>query len=171
MPSGAKTKRTTFFSVKKRERVKVCSSKKLECSSLPLFLLVCRTPSTQEGSKWIDRVVNKCRVANFVSGYTPRHFDRHCFGSSIGRRSLMRSGRRSCENWRYASTTIARMRGSQSPSVFYRRLHISWISTYSVGLYCCYCGLLLPRRPLLCGYGKDCISALLAVRALRKESD
>ena len=67
---------TTFFSMRERKKVKVCSPKKLVCSSLPLFLLVCRTPSTQEGSKWIDRVVNKCRVANFVSKYLPRHFAR-----------------------------------------------------------------------------------------------
>ena len=29
-------------------------------------------------------MVNKCRVANFVFRYLPRHFDRHCFCSSLG---------------------------------------------------------------------------------------
>ena len=63
--------------------------------------------------------------------------------------------------WRYASTTIRGCEARSPPKVFYRRLHISWISAYFVGPYCCSCGLLLPRRPLLDKYGKDCISALL----------
>ena len=40
------------------------------------------------------------------------------------------------------STTIPRMRRSQSPSVFYRRLRTSWYSAYFIGPYFCYCGLL-----------------------------
>ena len=42
----------------------------------------------------------------------------------------------------YTSTTIPRMRRSQSPSVFYRRLRTSWYSAYFIGPYFCYCGLL-----------------------------
>ena len=54
----------------------------------------------------------------------------------------MRSCWRSCEKWRYTSTTIPRMRRSQSPSAFYRRVRSSWYSAYFIGPYFCYCGLL-----------------------------
>ena len=157
-PSGAKTKRSNLFSMRERKKVKVGSPKKLECGSLPLFLLVCRTPSTQEGlrSQWIDRMVNKCRVANFVSRYLPRQFARRCFGSRVGSRSSMRSCWRGSEKWRYTSTTIPRMRRSpalgdgkssrQSPLVFYLCLHASWYSMYFAGPYLCYCGLLVVTK-------------------------